>query len=86
MCFITGKYSKGLPAGGMIGYVLDGKVNKAIASVKKNIDKKYHDLCLKTNTSLDQLSLLNQSNLRETNHVLERQDFTIHHIFCPFTF
>lgn len=40
MRFVNGKYSYGLPCGGMIGYVMDNNVKDAFASVKSEIESK----------------------------------------------
>jgi hypothetical protein len=37
MCFITGKYSKTAPAGGMLGYVMDGDLEKAARGISEAI-------------------------------------------------
>ena len=39
MCFITGRYSHGLRAGAMLGYVFDGDLAHARASIAKSIEK-----------------------------------------------
>jgi len=82
MCFITGKYSEGLPCGGMIGYVMDGKTEKAILSVGKIIKNKRLALKLAKDTGLERSSVMGDSqNVRETRHILNERKFTIHHIF-----
>lgn len=82
MCFVTGKYSEGLPCGGMIGYVMDGKTEKAILSVGKLIKKKRLILKLAKDTGLERSSVMgNSQNVRETRHILNERKFTIHHIF-----
>ncbi len=81
MCFISGKYSDGLPCGGMIGYVMDGKIDKAITSVGKLINKKRLALKLAKDASLERSVIGNSQNVRETRHVLNKRKFTIHHIF-----
>ena len=37
MCFVTEKYAKGLPFGGMLGYVMDGDLDFAYTSIKAMI-------------------------------------------------
>jgi hypothetical protein len=39
MCFITGRYSKGLRAGAMLGYVFDGGVEMAAKSISRALKK-----------------------------------------------
>ena len=82
MCFITGKYSEGLPCGGMIGYVMDGKTEKAIPSVGRLIKNKRLPLKLAKDTGLERSSVTgNSQNVRETRHILNKRKVTIHHIF-----
>ena len=82
MCFVAGKYSEGLPCGGMIGYVMDGKTEKAIPSVEKLIKTKRLTLKLAEDTGLERSSVMwNLQNIRETRHILNERKFTIHHIF-----
>ena len=82
MCFVTGKYSEGLPYGGMIGYVMDGETEKAILSVGILIKKKRLALKLVGDTGLERSSVMGDSqNVRETRHILNERKFTIHHIF-----
>ncbi len=81
MCFISGKYSAEVDSGGMIGYVMDGNIQNAIQSIKNSIDKKYKELCLKKETSLERSSLSTSNNIKETNHDLVGRTFTIHHVF-----
>ena len=82
MCFIKEQYSEDLPAGGMIGYVMDGKITLAIQSVKNAIDKKRVKLCMVSGSSLSPSSILpDESSVKETIHNLPTRSFTIHHIF-----
>lgn len=82
MCFITEQYSEDLPAGGMIGYVMDGEITLAIQSVKNAIDKKRIKLCMTSEGSLSPSSIFpDESLVKETIHNLPTRSFTIHHIF-----
>ena len=82
MCFITGKYSRGLFSGGMIGYVMDSDVRAAIQSIKKAIDRSYTMLCLIRNTGLSSCSIMsNEKIIKETRHNLPNRRFTIYHVF-----
>lgn len=40
-------YSSGLPCGGMLGYVMDGQLDEAFASVKSEIEKRKQELKMK---------------------------------------
>lgn len=37
MCFIEGRYSKGLRSGGMLGYVFDGDISRAASSISEHL-------------------------------------------------
>ncbi len=82
MCFVNGKYGKRVTNGGMIGYVMDGKTDKAIISVGELIKNKSLILKLAKDTALENSSVMaNSTNVRETRHILSQRNFTIHHIF-----
>jgi hypothetical protein len=82
MCFVTGKYGGSVTNGGMIGYVMDGKVSPAITSVGKLIKSKQAGLKLSRNTGLESSSLLPHfKNIKETKHAFGKKKFTIHHVF-----
>jgi len=82
MCFVTGKYSRNVANAGMIGYVMDGKANLAITSVRGLINKKRDALRLAGNTGLDFSSIIpNRQNARETTHILSDKQLKIHHLF-----
>ena len=82
VCFVTGKYSESGKNGGMIGYVMDGKTEKAIWSLGKLIKSKRAVLKLAKETDLERSSVMADSeNIRETRHVLSTRRFTIHHVF-----
>jgi hypothetical protein len=82
LCFITGKYSGRVKHGGMIGYVMDGDVQKAISSLADLIKQKAVSLQIENNTGLEPSSFLTASdNLKETKHILTKKNFTIHHVF-----
>src|SRR5262249_54355884 len=38
MAFINGQYASGFPAGGMLGYVMDGKTNSAWSGLEQRIE------------------------------------------------
>ncbi len=82
MRFIAGRYSRGLTSGGMIGYVMDGKLDAAIPAVKKAIEKDREDLRLVSGTSLHFSSMMHRKRaVKETRHNLMKRKFTIHHVF-----
>jgi len=77
------QYSIGLKQGGMIGYVMNGKIDTAIASVNKQVKDNYIDLQMKSPNGLNPSSRLTNKFLRESLHHLPNQEFTIHHVFLP---
>ena len=84
MRFVTGQYSKAVQHGGMIGYVLDGNVSRAMVNVKSNIQKQRIALCMAApGTFLPSTVLINDVRARETRHnrAHETNPFCIHHLF-----
>jgi hypothetical protein len=82
--FVTGKYAGGLDKGGMLGYVMDGQIDDAIAAVTKAIEAR------RTQLKMDKAATLSPSSLRpgknqvkETHHHQKDKPFTIHHVFVP---
>jgi hypothetical protein len=86
--FVKGQYSKAVRHGGMIGYVLDGDVSKAISNVEANIVS--HASLLGMNmpaTFLPSSILKGDVRARETHHTrtAETKAFSLHHVFMPGT-
>jgi hypothetical protein len=82
MCFITDKYSAGLPAGGMIGYVMDGEIARAISSVGRAILKNQTKLGLRNGSGLGCCQLMpKKRSVKETWHDLPGRAFVIYHLF-----
>jgi hypothetical protein len=91
MAFIDGPYSKGSPAGGMLGYVMDGKTQKAWDGLESRIEIRRKELKL---TPLSKLakSLLSHIEgkgmqgtlLGETIHQLESK-LQLFHLLLPAT-
>jgi len=82
MRFITGKYAKGEPRGGMLGYVMDGDVSKAIAGVEKNLNDNEATVKLKR-PCFDSCSDPADSRVFESHHNLGH-DFLLYHGFLAF--
>jgi hypothetical protein len=90
MAFIEGQYSKGFPAGGMIGYIMDGKSDRAWSGLEKRITARRKPLKLIENSKLMK-SLLLQSianavegtHLGETEHNLETHRLRLFHLLLP---
>ena len=82
--FVTGQYSKAVRHGGMVAYVLDGDVARAIANIENNIRRQHAALGMTAPGSfLPSTSLKGDARARETHHrrVHETQFFRIHHLF-----
>ena len=86
--FITGQYSKLVKHGGMLGYVLDGKVDNAIDDVSSVIHKSRDSLGMLKTAIVEQSSIIPTDNrIKETRHKRPHngQEFKIHHIFVAGT-
>ena len=82
MRHVSGKYSQGLKDGGMIGYVMYGRVSDAKVGVKRAILKAAKDLLLSTGTSLEPSGHHpKEARIAESRHVLPDRLLLIHHIF-----
>lgn len=82
--FITGQYSKAVRHGGMIGYVLDSNVSKAMTNVEANIQKRHEELCMTAPGALAPSTVLKgDARARETHHQRAHETglFRIHHMF-----
>lgn len=82
--FVTGQYAKRVRHGGMIGYVLDGDVSRAMANVEANIHQKHAALAMAApGVFLPSSALIDDIRARETHHhrVHEGYVFRIHHLF-----
>jgi hypothetical protein len=82
MRFVQGKYAPGLDKGGMVAYVMDGRVADAQESVREAITKRKPKLCIDTGGDLCTSSLLpHDKRVKETGHRLGSTTFTMHHLF-----
>jgi hypothetical protein len=82
--FVTGQYSRIVRHGGMIGYVLDGRVTDAMANVEVNIRQRHEQLCMTPPGGFQPSAVLtSDSRARETHHkrAHETSLFRIHHLF-----
>lgn len=81
MRFISEKYAKGQSHGGMLAFVMDGKIDKAIAGVETHLNA--HRTELKINGGCFQpCPDAKDSRLRLSLH-LERGDFKLFHCYLP---
>jgi hypothetical protein len=90
MAFIVGQYSKGLPAGGMLGYVMDGKSDEAWNGLERRIDFRRKPLKLIKSSKLVMSSLsrtianaMQGTHLGETEHDLESHRLRLFHLLLP---
>jgi hypothetical protein len=90
MAFIEGQYSKGMIAGGMLGYVMDGKTAQAWIGLEKRIAVQRSSLKLIEGSGLKKSSLakaiekgLNGTHLGETEHDLETHRLRLFHLLLP---
>jgi len=82
MRFIMGQYASGLDKGGMLGYVMDGKVPEAIAFVKDAIDSRSTALAMPSGTSLSACDIrADLDHVRQTSHLPSGKVFLIYHLF-----
>jgi hypothetical protein len=82
--FVTGQYSRAVRHGGMIAYVLDGNVVRAMTNIEKNMRRQHSTLGMTAPGSfLPSTSLKDDPRARETHHrrAHETQLFRIHHLF-----
>ncbi len=82
MCFISQKYSKGLGAGAMLGYVYDRKVAKAKGAIAKSIKSNKAKLQLIGSEMLKGSKRIDPSlGVCETVHKIGSDSFVIYHMF-----
>jgi hypothetical protein len=84
MRFITGQYSKAVQHGGMLGYVLDSNIKRAMRNVEANVRKSHKALLMRPPGALLKSSVLElKARARETDHQRSHEShmFRIHHLF-----
>lgn len=81
--FVTGQYSKLVRHGGMIGYVLDGRVPDAMSNVEDNIRERHKELCMSPPGAFQASAVTADPRARETHHQRAHETglFRIHHLF-----
>jgi len=77
------QYARNLKQGGMIGYVMNGKVSNAIRSVNRQIKAYQNELSMELSNGLSASSKSTKNLIKESTHHLPDTVFTIHHIFLP---
>ena len=84
MCFVIGRYSQGLLAGAMLGYVYDGRVEAAQTAVGQAIVNHAKKLKLAKPHELRVSTVVPQeSRIAESLHDLPAGVFVIYHILVP---
>ena len=82
MRFIEGKYAKGLDKGGMLGYVMDGKVTDAVNAVDIKVREFRKELRMhRANGLLSSSIRPSEKGVKETHHKVQANPFVIHHMF-----
>lgn len=88
--FIEGQYSTGLPAAGMLGYIMDGDTEKAWAGLATRIEAKRDELCLLAASQFIESSLKHHiesgwsdTRLGETQHTLVSHILRLFHLLLP---
>lgn len=90
MAFVEGQYSKGFLAGGMLGYVMDGRSDKAFGGLKKRIEAERNALKLAAGSELEKSGLshvmakaIANTHLGETEHDLTTHRLRLFHMVLP---
>jgi hypothetical protein len=84
MRFISGRYSRAVSHGGMIGYVLDRNIARAIANVQENVYVRHLALrMVPPGELLESQSLEREPRARESHHRRDRgmPRLRLHHLF-----
>ena len=81
--FVDGQYSKGLPCGGMIGYVMDNRVAEAFKKVRAEIALRTKKLKMVRKRPIRQPSIAVPKHIHsaDTFHARSDGQFTIYHAF-----
>lgn len=91
MAFVTGYYSKRLPACGMIGYIMDSDSDRAWSGIEKHINARRLPLklmkgCQLKKSTICQTQVKGKSfgiHLGETEHDLGSHRLLLFHLFLP---
>jgi len=82
--YFTGQYAADLDKAGMLGYVMDGNVSKAIYNVRQAIEKRRSDLCMSDDETLRCSSSISSPQVKESYHCYGPDNrFIIYHVFLP---
>ena len=80
MRFVTGQYAPYMRAGAMIGYVFDGKIDKARSGVDRCVRNRINALKMKQPGGLTRSKILAEKPIDETGHDLIQRHFVIYHV------
>jgi len=85
--FVDGRYSVGLPCGGIVGYVMDNEISKAFVSVQKEIETKRTVLKMPTQNGIRVPStvLPDHQWSADTFHKRTDGEFALHHALVGVT-
>jgi hypothetical protein len=85
--FVDGRYSVGLPCGGMVGYVMDNEISQAFASVQSDIENKRAALKMPTRNGIRVPSavLPDHKWSADTFHTRADGTFAVHHTLVGVT-
>ncbi|MEO8498324.1 MAG: hypothetical protein ABI614_24950 [Planctomycetota bacterium] len=80
--FVNSEYSKGLPCGGMVGYVMDHDLDAAFGRVRSEIAKRQRMLRISTPhpDSVPSVALPAWSHSADTAHRRSDGEFLLHHL------
>lgn len=82
MCFIEGRYARGLASGGMLGYVFDGNIEEARDAVGASVEANHEQLkCRAVPRFGPSFVLKGESRVSESSHLRSQGTFTIYHLF-----
>ena len=84
--YFNGQYAEDLNKGGMLGYVMDGKVKKARENVKKAIEARRSDLHMGRADTIEASTISKDSRVFQTRHNYPPKDtFMIYHVLLAAT-
>jgi hypothetical protein len=82
MRFVTSQYASALRHGGMLGYVMNGDIDGAMATVKRSVSSRTNRLKMTPRQSLCRSMLIpDNPHVRETFHKLGSRVFRLQHLF-----
>jgi hypothetical protein len=90
MAFVEGYYSKSLPSGGMLGYVMDGRSDRAWSGLEKRVEVRRKPLKLVESSKFAKSILskaiangMSGTHLGETQHDLGSHRLRVFHLLLP---